>query len=296
MSQPSSSSKKKPSEANVRIQAIEKALGAVSATVTEMALFHPFDTFVKNSLHSKGKQQKLIEELRSRNFNGKLNRLYQGFTPALVKKGPQRAQKWIMQDILQTYLEKNHRKSFEERFGKSNAKVYMNAVSGSLTGMVEPIFIHPFDTVQIMKQNTGVNLSIVKTLGIRGLYRGALFTSLCRNAPGAGTLFGGSELLNHMMKNDDRSSYSINFTCKVAAAVMSSLVSQPGDVIKTKIQTDQVTLRHALATTTYREMFTNGIGPRLVFASTKVAFGFFMYEELLRLFERIFEGAEHDRS
>lgn len=286
----------KPSDADLQIQAVEKTLGAVSATVTEMSLFHPFDTFVKNSLHSKAKQQKLLEELRARTFTGKINRLYQGFTPALVKKGPQRAQKWIMQDILETYLEKNHRSAFEEQFGRSNAKIFMNAVSGSLTGICEPIFIHPFDTVQIMKQNTGANLSIVKTLGFRGLYRGALFTAFCRNAPGAGTLFGGSEALNHLMNNDKHTNHSINFFCKVTAAVMSSLVSQPGDVIKTKMQTDQVSLRQALATTTTKEMFTNGIGPRLVFASTKVAFGFFMYEELLKLFERLFEGVEHERT
>lgn len=265
---------------------VTKVAGAASATLIEMTLFHPFDTLVKNALHSPASQQALFAFLKSQSLQGKVQRLYQGFSPALLKKGPQRGQKWLMQGALNEQIQVKHAPFFRRFFG-DNAKIAMATTAGALTGLAEPILVHPFDTIQILKQNQAKTDTRARALGLRGLYRGALFTGFARNAPGAGTLFGASEALNQSLGNKDKSNHALNFAAKLMGALLSSVVSQPGDVIKTKMQTDQVSLSQALAKTTWKQMLTNGIGPRVVFASTKVAFGFFMYERMVSVLDKL---------
>ncbi len=80
-------------------------------------------------------------------------------------------------------------------------------------------------------------LQIVKDEGL-GLYRGASWTA-ARNAPGSFALFGGSAFTKEYVfgLEDYRSAtWAQNFVASIAGSVSSIAISQPLDVIKTRIQ------------------------------------------------------------
>lgn len=85
---------------------------------------------------------------------------------------------------------------------------------------------------------------IYKQEGIRGLSRG-LVPTLLRDAPYSGLYLmfytqlkktAVSHLTINTEKRIDKSSVTINFSCGILAGLMASMVTQPADVIKTKMQ------------------------------------------------------------
>lgn len=264
-------------------------IGAAATSVaTEQALFYPWDTFVKNALHSPERKAAFIAELRSQSFMSAIGRSYQGLLDAYKKKGLQRGQKWFFQDAVNEWLKKHYGSDFNTMFG-THAQTARAGVAGGITGLLEPFFVQYFDTKQVRKQLLQKG-QILPPLSVRDGYRATIFTGIARNLPGSIGLFGGSEYFNFLLNNQDKSNPYLNFAAKVGGAFTSSLVSQPGDVIKTKMQQEFISAREAFAKTTFKEMLTNGLGPRLALNSVKVAFGFFVYEQMVKHIESFLNG------
>lgn len=263
-------------------------VGAAFVSVgTEQALFYPFDTFVKNALHSRETQKAFLTEIRSQSFFTAIGRSYQGLLEAYKKKGIQRGQKWFFQDTANQWLKNNHKAHFEAAYGPY-AHVVMAGIAGGFTGLMEPLFVQYFDTKQVRKQLAKKG-EIHPKLSIRDGYRATFFTGFARNLPGSIGLFGGSELFNSILDNQDKSNPYLNFGAKLGGAGVSAIVSQPGDVIKTKMQKEFISARQAIKKTSFKEMMTNGFGPRVALNSVKVAFGFFVYEQMVKHIESFFK-------
>lgn len=272
-----------------------KFFGAASGALGEQLIFHPVDTVAKNGMtHKQGALPWLRTLVAERGVAGSFSQLYGGLGVALFKKGPMRIYKYTVQDALNDSLKAKYGVMAFNHFGIYGS-VLIQCAAGGATGLIEPIFFHPIDTVQIRKQvlKEAVSWENARALGVQGVYRGALFTALARNVPGSFGLFGGSALANEVMNNSyenkDRSQL-LNLAAKWFGALTSLVLSQPGDVIKTNMQVKQVPLKAAFEGITVKQLFTGGLVPRL-FMSFKVGVGFFLIEEAMN-YSRVLFGKD----
>ncbi|KAG2447851.1 hypothetical protein HYH02_007307 [Chlamydomonas schloesseri] len=77
--------------------------------------------------------------------------------------------------------------------------------------------------------------TIVKTEGVRGLFRG-VWPTVLTNAPYSGLYYMFYTRLKESLSGEDRPQALVNFTSGVVAAVASTLLTQPADVVRTRIQ------------------------------------------------------------
>lgn len=134
--------------------------------------------------------------------------------------------------------------------------------------------------------------SIYAAEGFRGLYSGLLPT-LARDAPYSGLyLFFYTQLKDvayvYVVSPDSDFRDAANFTCGVLAGLTASLVTQPADVLKTKMQSNPSkfpTLRHAVVYIAKHEGlqgYLSGLAPRLLRRTLMSAFAWTFYEKLSR--------------
>ena len=158
----------------------------------------------------------------------------------------------------------NYKRSFESAFGAKKGKALMHASAGSLIGIGEIVLL-PLDVLKIKRQTNpeafrgrGI-LRIVADEGF-ALYRGWGWTA-ARNAPGsfavssaqcsrpsflpvlmrptACQLFGGSAFAKEYLlglKDYSQATWSQNAVASIVGSISSLVVSQPLDVIKTRVQ------------------------------------------------------------
>ncbi|MBS0285747.1 MAG: hypothetical protein JSR17_00100 [Proteobacteria bacterium] len=264
--------------------AFSKFIGAAAGAGIEQGLLHGVDTSAKFAMANHTSALAWIKHLvASEGIPGATARLYNGFGLALLKKGPMRVYKYGVQDELLEKLDESFGDAADEKFGPYGHSV-LQGVAGAITGIMEPFvgFQVP-DTLQVRQQarkNKAQKVSITedaKNLGLRGLFRGSVVTGFGRNMPGAVGLFGGSAAANQAMGNEDHHSVTKNLAAKWFGAFLSLIASQPGDVVKTKMQVEQKNLIEVLKTITPQQLFTSGLLPRLAM-SAKVGLGFFVIE------------------
>lgn len=276
-----------------RHTAFSKFFGTALGALGEQALFHPIDTVAKTAM---AKKQPVLPWLQNlvvqKGAVGSLQQLYRAFTLGYAKKAPLRMYKYGVQDEVAARLKVQYGDSATLQFGPYG-HVVVQSVAGALTGIFEPVFFQWIDTLQVRKQVLGepISFASAQKLGIRGLYQGAIVTGLGRNVLGAPALFGGSELANQLMGNQDHRSDLKNLIAKWFGAFASLVVSQPGDVVKTTMQVEQIGFLTAMRRVSWRQMFTSGLGPRLVM-SGKVGTGFLFIEKSMNLAKEWFGEEE----
>ncbi|KAG9622105.1 hypothetical protein KCU64_g20959, partial [Aureobasidium melanogenum] len=226
-----------------------RVLGAGSAGIAELAVFHPVDTIAKRLMSNQGKisgmtqfNTVIFKDKATAPFGTRFFSLFPGLGYAAAYKVMQRVYKYGGQPFMRDYLAKNHGDFFDSTFGKGNGKAIMHATAGSLIGIGE-IVILPLDVLKIKRQTNpeafrGRGLfRIIADEGF-GLYRGWGWTA-ARNAPGSFALFGGSAAAKeYFFKLTDYNSatWFQNFIASIAGASASLIVSAPLDVVKTRIQ------------------------------------------------------------
>jgi len=178
-----------------------RIVGAGTAGIAELIVFHPVDTIAKRLMSNQTKvsglthfnsvifKQHAQEPLVRRFFT-----LFPGLGYAAAYKVLQRVYKYGGQPFVRDYLATNHKETFDQ-FGKGTGKAIMHATAGSIIGIGEIVLL-PLDVLKIKRQTNpeafrgrGV-LKIISDEGF-GLYRGWGWTA-ARNAPGSFALFGGS--------------------------------------------------------------------------------------------------------
>lgn len=280
---------------------------ATAAGVLEIALFHPFDTTAKRLMANKGSIARATTKETLRNLNEiifrhhadssmmqKLMYLYPGSLYAVVYKVFQRVYKFAGQPLVRDYLHTNYQDSFTRWFG-SGGKVMEDATAGCLIGMGE-VFLLPLDRLKVLSQTNESAMRqglfpLLRQEGFRGMYAGTVVT-ICRNAPGSFCLFGGTAFTKAYvfgLKDYRKASVFQNLCASTVGACLSIAVSNPMDVVKTRVQQQTEGDRRsgiAVAKAMLREegvsSFFKGLTPKIIASAPKLIFAYTMTEYFYR--------------
>lgn len=281
---------------------------ATAAGILEIAFFHPFDTTAKRLMANKGSIMRGSVGETAANLNQivfkkhahdsvvrKIMYLYPGSLYAVVYKVFQRVYKFAGQPFVRDFLSSNYRRSFTRWFGKAD-KVMEDATAGCLIGLGE-VFLLPLDRLKVLSQTNehamrnGL-LPLLRQEGVRGMYTGTVVT-MCRNAPGSFCLFGGTAFTKGYifgLSDYRNATFFQNMCASTVGACLSIAVSNPMDVVKTRVQHQtEGERRNAVATATamLREegvtSFFKGLTPKIIASAPKLIFAYTMTEYFFKL-------------
>ncbi len=179
-------------------------------------------------------------------FVNGLRDLYSGIGVGIFYKFMQRGYKFGGQKIVEYEMHQHAGHIFDDYFGQRNAKLMLAGISGMLVGIGEAPLLLPLDAIKIRYQT---NKDSVRGKWIWNilleervsLYNGLGWTML-RNAVGSFTLFTTNAAMKEYVckPRHEKSKTHLTIAEKIfsssVAAIMSVLVSNPPDVIKTRIQ------------------------------------------------------------
>ncbi|GLI71715.1 hypothetical protein VaNZ11_017013 [Volvox africanus] len=134
--------------------------------------------------------------------------------------------------------------------------------------------------------------AIMRAEGVRGLFRG-LWPTVLTNAPYSGLYYMFYTRLKEGLSAEGRPQVLVNFSSGVAAAVAATLLTQPADVVRTRMQLGLgaaaaeaaslgawATLREAVRYQGPAALMT-GAAPRILKRTTQTALVWTLYEELV---------------
>ncbi|KAF9797029.1 hypothetical protein SFRURICE_006904 [Spodoptera frugiperda] len=233
-----------PEERGVLIQILESTyrftLGSVAGAVGASAVY-PID-LVKTRMQNQ-RTGSFIGEVAYRNswdcFKKVIRHegifgLYRGLVPQLIGVAPEKAIKLTVNDFV--------RDKFTDK--KGNISLYAEILAGGCAGGSQVVFTNPLEIVKIRLQVAGEIAggskvrawSVVKDLGLFGLYKGAK-ACLLRDVPFSAIYF--PAYAHVKAKFADENGYNHPLTLLAAGAIAgipaASLVT-PADVIKTRLQ------------------------------------------------------------
>ncbi|KAF8980049.1 hypothetical protein BGZ46_004677 [Entomortierella lignicola] len=167
--------------------------------------------------------------------------LYRGIVPNLIGITPEKAIKLAVNDFSREYWAE-HTHVTEDKLA-----IQYGMLSGATAGLCQVIATNPMEIVKIQMQVAGAQklapgehrpsaMEIVRSLGLRGLYRGTPAT-LLRDVPFSIIFFP----LNSYLKlqgadSDGKASFSVVLGAGLAAGVVAASAVTPADVIKTRLQ------------------------------------------------------------
>ncbi|XP_015606454.1 calcium-binding mitochondrial carrier protein Aralar1 isoform X2 [Cephus cinctus] len=298
-----------PEERGVIVQILESgyrfALGSVGGAVGATAVY-PID-LVKTRMQNQ-RTGSFIGELMYRNsfdcckkvirhegFFG----LYRGLVPQLMGVAPEKAIKLTVNDFV--------RDKFMDK--KGNILLYGEIISGACAGGSQVIFTNPLEIVKIRLQVAGEIAggskvrawSVVKELGIFGLYKGARACFL-RDVPFSAIYF--PMYAHTKAKMADEGGYNTPISLLLSGAIAgvpAAALVTPADVIKTRLQVvareGQTTYNGLMdcARKIYKEegarAFWKGATARVFRSSPQFGVTLFTYELLQRLLFVDFGGS-----
>lgn len=298
-----------PEERGVLIQILESTyrftLGSIAGAVGASAVY-PID-LVKTRMQNQ-RTGSFIGEVAYRNswdcFKKVVRHegifgLYRGLVPQLIGVAPEKAIKLTVNDLVRDKLMDK----------KGNITLSGEIIAGACAGASQVVFTNPLEIVKIRLQVAGEiagggkvrALSVVKDLGLFGLYKGAK-ACLLRDVPFSAIYF--PAYAHVKAKFADENGYNHPLTLLAAGAIAgvpaASLVT-PADVIKTRLQvvarSGQTTYNGVIDATRkiYAEegarAFWKGAVARVFRSSPQFAVTLVTYEILQRLFYVDFGGS-----
>ncbi len=164
--------------------------------------------------------------------------IYSGFMMAGAYKIVARSLKYGMQPTVAAFFSHHYGEQARKNLGELQGKALLEALAGGSIGMFEVLFFHALDTIKIKRQG-GDRTPFVKliTQDPVKLYNGAGIT-VARNFTSFSVLFGVSSMLMSLMgyQNAREANLKERFGAAATAAGVSVVVTNPLDVIKTRIQ------------------------------------------------------------
>ncbi|XP_049886743.1 calcium-binding mitochondrial carrier protein Aralar1-like isoform X2 [Pectinophora gossypiella] len=298
-----------PEERSVFIQILESTyrftLGSIAGAVGASAVY-PID-LVKTRMQNQ-RTGSFIGEVAYRNswdcFKKVIRHegvfgLYRGLVPQLIGVAPEKAIKLTMNDLVRDKLSDS----------KGNISILGEVIAGACAGGSQVVFTNPLEIVKIRLQVAGEIAgaskvrawSVVKDLGLFGLYKGAK-ACLLRDVPFSAIYF--PAYAHVKAKFADENGYNHPLTLLVSGAIAgipaASLVT-PADVIKTRLQvvarSGQTTYNGVIdaARKIYAEegarAFWKGATARVFRSSPQFGVTLLTYEVLQRLFYVDFGGS-----
>jgi len=280
-----------------------RVLGSGTSGIAELLVFHPVDTVSKRLMSNKAKfsvsslNSVIFREYASQSFGRKFLSLFPGLGYATGYKVLQRIYKFGGQPYANDFLDANFKQSFIELFGAKNGKAMTHATAGSLIGIGEIILL-PLDVLKIKRQTNPEAFRsrgffrVVRDEGF-SLYRGWNWTA-ARNAPGSFALFGGSAFTKDKifaLEDYSQATWLQNMAASTVGSISSIAISQPLDVIKTRIQNANFETNMSgpaiikdLLKNEGPTAFFKGLVPKILVVSPKLIFSFALAQTLIPLF------------
>lgn len=236
-----------------------------------------------------------LKVLRHEGFSG----LYRGLIPQLIGVGPEKAIKLTMNDFMRDQLRCD-----------GTVPLWGEMLAGGTAGASQVVFTNPLEIVKIRLQvageiTTGQRVSaitVVKELGISGLYKGAR-ACLLRDVPFSAIYFPAYSHAKQALAEEDGhvSASSVLLAATMAGAPAASLTT-PADVIKTRLQVKsregQVVykglfdcVRKVYADEGFAA-FWKGAPARVMRSSPQFGVTLLTYELLQRFFDKDFGGSK----
>ncbi|KZT38453.1 mitochondrial carrier protein [Sistotremastrum suecicum HHB10207 ss-3] len=282
-----------------------RGVGAGTAGVAELLVFHPVDTIAKRLMSNKAKVSStglnaiIFKSAASSPLPTRLLSLFPGLGYAAGYKISQRIYKFGGQPLFNDLLKKNYKDNFTNVFGERNGKLMMQATAGSLTGIGEVVLL-PLDVLKIKMQTNpeafrGRGLFRIVAEEGSALYRGWGWT-MARNAPGSFALFGASALTkDYVLKVSDysKATWTQNFIASISGAVASITIAAPLDVVKTRIQNANfeskvpgIVVVRELIRNEGMGAFFKGLTPKILVVGPKLVFSYTLAQSLIPWFAK----------
>lgn len=246
------------------------SLGGIAGTIVG----HPFDTVkVRMQCQSCKTNTTATGLFRAIMAKEGLRGLYRGVLPPVYSMAAVNAYLFAVEGAFS--------RAFElEKYGPTGC-----FVSGAMAGAAQSILITPVELVKTQLQVQTNNLKISEMAyakrifnrhGMAGIYRGAGAT-ICRDAPACGIYFCGNSYFLKQLNYSDRDSSVIQLSKLMIAGgiagVLSWIISFPLDVIKSRMQADNLKriqyksmsdCYRQITSTNGRQVLLRGINPALL--------------------------------
>lgn len=223
-------------------------LGAISGAVGA-TLVYPVDlvkTRMQNQRNGKGDIGRLYKHssdcfVKVIKGEGPLG-LYRGLCPQLVGVAPEKAIKLSVNDLMRSVL---------RRKSDNSLTLVREAIAGGCAGACQVVFTNPLEIVKIRLQVQGEQLSsgatskgalsIVRQLGLTGLYRGAS-ACLLRDIPFSMIYFTAYSSLKRDVFGERPGKHYLSpiqlLMAGAGAGMPAAFLATPADVIKTRLQVE----------------------------------------------------------
>jgi len=301
------SSDSKPSKGVVSLFQGHAGAATLAGTL-EILFFHPFDTIAKRLMSNQTSIRGANFAETRHNFNtcifkkkadasfvAKVQYLYPGSLYAMMYKVLQRVYKFAGQPIVRDTINKNYGEGFKSTFG-TKSKMMSESVAGCLIGIGEVVLL-PLDRLKVLSQTNPEALKnrglagIIRQEGVRGLYAGTVVT-MTRNAPGSFCLFGGTAFTKDIifgLEDYSKATFLQNMIASAVGSCVSITVTNPMDVVKTRIQNKDFGASHSgarviadILKTEGPSAFFKGLTPKVVASAPKLVFAYTMTEYFLQ--------------
>lgn len=284
-----------PAEATAALL-LPRLVGSGIAGVSELSLFHPVDTIAKRLMSSTATLQQ--NNLNATVFgsecaptaSARLRSLFPGVGFAAAYKVCQRTYKFGLQPVVYEAIDKSSMGS------QIQSKALKSAIAGSMLGAGE-VALLPLDVLKIKAQTNPDSIrgrGVIEIFATEGkaLYRGAGWTA-ARNIPGSFALFGGNTAVKQAMGVEHgHATFLQTFVSSMGGAIASLAVSQPLDVVKTRIQNrgfDAPESGANIVKNIVREegpgAFFKGFTPKVLAVGPKLVFSFTIAQQLIQFLE-----------
>ncbi|KAI8898778.1 mitochondrial carrier domain-containing protein [Globomyces pollinis-pini] len=268
--------------------------GAIAGVVGTSIIF-PLDIIKTRLQNQKGNQYSgIIDCGRQLVRNNGIRGLYAGLAPNLVGIIPEKAIKLAVNDLAREYWAK------QLSVHPDHLPIQYGMLAGATAGICQVIATNPMEIVKIQLQvsnNRKINTTeLIKSMGIKGLYRGTTAT-LARDVPFSIIFFSFVSMFKDLgtEKGQTKPKFSTIFGSGVLAGAIAAAVVTPMDVVKTKLQvlpTDGVSL-YSGQLDCYRSILVKdgisglfkGVVPRVLIVSPLFAITVLIYEFQQRLFQ-----------
>lgn len=258
--------------------------GSLSGTCSTL-LFQPLD-LVKTRVqqHSGASRVSLVRVITNVVSQESLRGLWRGVMPSMVKTVPGVGLYFSSMHYMKTTFCEGRPSHLQSIMIGCSARTMAAGIMIPFT-VIKTRFESPNfnynSTVQAMR-------AIIRTEGVRGLTLG-LGPTLVRDVPFSGLYLMFYEHLKNITPQDVKMNHSsyVHFACGITAGFLASLVTQPADVIKTKLQLSPDT--KSVVTVigqVYRQQglmgFTSGLVPRSLRRTLMAALAWTVYEKMIK--------------
>jgi len=256
--------------------------GSLSGTCSTL-LFQPLD-LVKTRVQQTGPGTSLVRVISSVVSQDSVRGLWRGLVPSLVRTVPG----------VGLYFSSMHQMKTSLCDGRPTA--LQSALIGSSARALAGSVMIPFTVIKTRFESRAFHysstahalISILRTEGLRGLTRG-LGPTLVRDVPFSGLYLMFYEQLKTWVPEEVSSTQAaVHFSCGLMAGLLASLVTQPADVVKTRLQLSSGSgLRLSGAVLQiYSDRglggFTTGLVPRSLRRTLMAALAWTVYENMIR--------------